>query len=399
MTDVDQSTPTNPTSPTVAAKPVDRLAFAGLFGGLFTGYVGLTAAIPVLPVFVRDRFDASNVVVGLVVTATALTALLTRPVAGTLADRYGYRLIMRTGSLLLAAAAALYFLPLGLPALVGVRLLLGIGEAALFTAGAVWVVSLTPPQRRGQLIGLYGLSMWAGISLGTFLGAALLPLGYAAVWALCAGAPLVGVVLVSLVPAPTHTPPPAGSRLANLLPRPALLPGIALGLAASGYAGLAAFVVLHLQARHISAAVAVLSCFSAVYAGTRLVIGHFPDKYGPRRVVIWSGIGEAVGLLVIALAPNLPIAVAGSVVMGVGFSLLHPSLALMVMNRTDPAKQGAAIGAYTSFWDVGLTVFGPLMGLVATGFGYPAVFVVGAACAVSAVLVSLAVRQQRAVTA
>jgi hypothetical protein len=42
-------------------------------------------------------------------------------------------------------------------------------------------------------------------------------------------------------------------------------------------------------------------------------------------------------------------------------------------------------------------VFGPLLGLVATGFGYPAVFVVGAACAAGAVLVSLAVRQQHAV--
>ncbi len=48
------------------------------------------------------------------------------------------------------------------------------------------------------------------------------------------------------------------------------------------------------------------------------------------------------------------VAVLGSVIMGVGFSLLHPSLALMVMNRTEPAQQGAALGAYTSFWDLGL---------------------------------------------
>jgi MFS family permease len=93
------------------------------------------------------------------------------------------------------------------------------------------------------------------------------------------------------------------------------------------------------------------------------------------------------------VAPNLPVALLGSVVMGVGFSLLHPSLALMVMNRTEKSKQGAAIGAYTSFWDLGLTVWGPLTGAVATGLGYPAVFFVGAACAAAATAVALGIRQ------
>lgn len=378
---------TPPTDPSATS----RLALVGVFGGLFCGYVGLTAVIPVLPGFVRDRFDATNFVIGLVVTATALTALLMRPVSGALADRYGYRLVMQLGALVIAVGGVLYFLPLGLNGLIVIRLLLGIGEASLFTAGAVWTVSLAPHNRRGQLIGLYGVSMWGGISIGTFLGATVQPLGYGAVWGFSAGAALVGLLLVSVVPAPARAEQPGGGR--GLLLRPALLPGVALGLGAAGYAGLAAFVVLHLGARGIHSGVLVLSGFSAVYAGTRLFIGHLPDQLGPRRVATWSGAGEAVGLLIIAFAPNLPVAIFGSLVMGAGFSLLHPSLALMVMNRTDPAKQGAAIGAYTSFWDLGLTIWGPLIGVVATGFGYPAVFVVGAACAASAAAVALAIGQ------
>lgn len=346
--------------------------------------------------------------------ATALTALLVRPVSGHLADRYGHRLVMRAGALVITVGGLLYFLPLDLNGLVAVRLLLGAGEASLFTAGAVWVVSLAPHNRRGQLIGLYGISMWGGISAGTFLGAALLNLGYGAVWGFGVAAALAGLLLISSVPAPSGAGRPGEERQgeerqgegpdgegrrerrswgSTLLPRPVLLPGLALALAAAGYAGLAAFVVLHLQARGVSSGVVVLSGFSAVYAGTRLFIGHLPDRLGPRRVAIWSGAGEAAGLLIIALAPNLPVAVLGSLIMGVGFSLLHPSLALMVMNRTDPSRQGAAIGAYTSFWDLGLAVWGPLAGAVATGFGYPAVFVVGAACAATAVVVSLCVRR------
>ncbi|MER5424797.1 MFS transporter [Streptosporangium roseum] len=370
---------------------IPRLALAGIFGGLFCGYLGLTAAIPVLPGFVRDSFGATDVAVGMVVMATALTALLVRPVSGHLADRYGHRLVMRLGALIVAVGGALYFLPLGLTGLIGVRLLLGVGEASLFTAGAVWVVSLAPHHRRGQLIGLYGVSMWGGISVGTFLGAMLLPLGYGAVWGFSVAAALIGLALISSAPVPPRTEQPSGGHA--LLVRPALLPGAALALASAGYAGLAAFVVLHLQARGIDSGVVVLSCFSAVYAGTRLFIGHLPDRLGPRRVATWSGVGEAAGLLIIALAPNLTVAVIGSLVMGAGFSLLHPSLALMVMNLTEASKQGAAIGAYTSFWDLGLSVWGPVIGAVATGFGYPAVFVAGAVCAAAAVAVALCVRR------
>lgn len=368
-----------------------RRALVGPFGGLFFGYLGLTAAIPVLPEFVRDRYGASDFLIGLVVTATALTALLIRPLAGGQADYRGNRLVMQAGAAILALGGAAYFLPIGLAGLVVNRLSLGVGEAALFTAGAVWVVSLAPHSRRGQLIGLYGVSMWGGISAGTFLGAVLRDVGYEAVWTLCAVAPLVGLALISSAPAPAR--PPGPRKKTGLMLRPALTPGLALALAAGGYAALAAFVVLHLQERGIDSGVVVLSCFSLVYAGTRLFIGRLPDKYGPRRVATVCASCEAVGLLIIAVAPNLPIAILGSLVMGIGFSLLHPSLALMVMNRTDRSQQGAALGTYTSFWDLGVAVWGPLGGVVAGALGYEAVFVVGACCAVVAAVMAMLIAE------
>jgi MFS family permease len=377
-------------------RTVPRLSLVGIFGGLFTGYLGLTAVIPVLPSYVRDHLGGTDLLVGLAITGTALTALLTRPVAGRLADRHGHRLVMRTGSLIVGAGGLLYFAPLPIAGLICVRLLLGIGEAALFTAGAAWTISLAPQQRRGQLIGLYGVSMWGGISLGTLCGATLQHFGFAAVWAFAAGVPFVGLLLVSLVPDPGRSEAslqPAGGRrkfdLSGLLPRPVIWPGIGLALAAAGYAGLAAFIVLFLKTRGIAAGVLVLSEFSAVYAGTRLFIGHFPDKYGPRLVAAASGAGEAVGLLIIAWSPNLATALVGGFIMGVGFSLLHPSFALMVMNRTQATGQGVALGAYTSFWDLGTGVWGPVTGVIAAGLGYPAVFLTGAACAAIASALAL----------
>jgi MFS family permease len=83
----------------------------------------------------------------------------------------------------------------------------------------------------------------------------------------------------------------------------------------------------------------------------------------------------------VAVATNLAVAVIGGLVMGTGLSLLFPSLALVVINRTEASRQGAALGAFTSFWDIGVAVGGPLAGLVGV-FSYPAIFWVMAGCAV-----------------
>ena len=70
-----------------------------------------------------------------------------------------------------------------------------------------------------------------------------------------------------------------------------------------------------------------------------------------------------------------------------GFTLLYPSLALLVIDRSDEAERGAALGAYTSFWDLGLGVAGLVTGAVATGFGYEAVFLIAALAALASATV------------
>jgi predicted MFS family arabinose efflux permease len=115
-----------------------------------------------------------------------------------------------------------------------------------------------------------------------------------------------------------------------------------------------------------------------------------PDRLGPRQVAFWSALVEAAGLVIVALAPSLVVVIIGGLVMGAGLSLLFPSLALIVINRTDKSQQGAALGAFTSFWDVGIAVGAPLAGLIASISGYPAIYYVAAGCAIASAALSLA---------
>ncbi|MDT0532703.1 MFS transporter [Micromonospora sp. DSM 115977] len=343
-----------------------------LFAAIFLCLLGVGASLAVLPFYVLDELGGNRVEVGVVIAAIAVSAVIARPIAGRIGDRHGYRTVMLGGAVVCAAAGAAYLVAGNVGVLVGVRVLHGIGEAAVYTAGAAWLVALAPADRRGRVVGLYGIYMWLGITLGALLGAVLLRTsGYPAVWLFAVLAAAVGAALVAARPRPQQASP-AGR--AGILPRSAVAPGVALSLAGFGYAALAAFVALHMAERGVENGIVAFNAFGFTYVGVRLVVGGLPDKLGAGRVAVGSALVEAVGLLLVAVAPNLLVAVLGGLVIGAGLSLLFPALALLVINRADPAHQGTALGAFTSFWDIGLVAGAPLAGLVASMAGYPAVF-------------------------
>jgi MFS family permease len=360
-------------------------AFAGVFAVTFCGLLAVGAVLPVLPRYVHGPLDGGNIAVGVVVGAYAVTGLLLRPIAGRLADHRGRRPTVLVGSILVAISGFLYLAPLGIPGVILARLLLGAGEGTVFTAGSAWIVDLAPPERRGRVIGLYGLAVWSGLSVGPLIGELLLHAsGYTLVWVFAAVMPLLGALIATRLPDPFH-PLPKGEHH-PLIAREAVLPGTALALASIGYAAIAAFVVLHLDSRGIGHGASVFGAFATMVVLTRLVGGDLPDRVGPGRVATAAAFAEAVGLATIAVAPSLAVALVGALAMGAAFSLLYPSLSLIVVSRIPDTRRGAALGTFTAFFDAGVGLGAPLAGLAAALTDYEGAFLLAAAIA----LVSMA---------
>jgi MFS family permease len=367
------------------AEPAIRpgVAFAGVFAVTFTGLLAVGAVLPVLPRYVHGPLDSGDVAVGIVVGSYAVTGLLLRPVAGRFADRRGRRPTVLIGSAIVAVAGFLYLLPLGIPGLIGARLLLGAGEGAVFTAGSAWIVDIAPPDRRGRVIGLYGLAVWAGLSVGPLVGELLLnAFGYDAVWLFAGFAPLIGALIALRLPDSFR--PAAVAERHPLIAREAIRPGTALALASLGYATVASFVVLHLDARDVGHGATVFGAFATMVVLTRLIGGDLPDRVGPARVATAAAAGEAIGLVVIGLSHSFAAAIAGALVMGAAFSLLYPSLSLIVVGRVPETRRGAALGTFTAFFDAGIGFGAPMAGIAAALAGYEGAFLLAAAVALVA---------------
>jgi MFS family permease len=355
-------------------------SFAGIFIVTNLGLLAVGATLPVLPHYVKDELGGNDLEVGIVTGGFALTGIVCRPIAGNIADRRGRKPTVMGGAFLAAIAGALYFVPAGIPGLLVARFFLGAGEGTVFTAGSAWNVDMAPVERRGRMIGLYGLAIWTGLTLGPPIGVLLQNAGgFHLVWAFACGAPLIGAVIASQLP---EAPAVGGERAEGpFISREALGPGVTFALSVVGFAAVSAFIVLSLDERGIGHGAQVFSVFAGTVVATRLVAGGLPDRVGAARCAVGAALIETLGLFLLGAAESLPVVIAGAIGMGAAFSLLFPSLSLLAVERVVPERRGAAMGTFTASFDLGMLVGSPLVGAAAAVAGYSAAFYLAAGAA------------------
>jgi MFS family permease len=356
----------------------------------FVGFVGVGCVLPVLPRYVKGPVGAGDVAVGVVMGIFALTAFFGRPIGGRIADRTGRRIVVVGGLLMCGAAGLMYLIPLGVPGLLAARLVLGLGDAWVYVAGVAWIIDLAPEERRGQAIALFGTAVWGGTAIGPLVGQLVLDHGsYDAVFLVAGALPLIGAVIARRVPDSRPAVVPGRRPKQRLVPRPVLAPGLVLGMSNIGYGITISFIVLLLVDRGIGHGALVFACFAGAVVTSRLLAGSVPDRLGAHRAAVGAAAFEAAGLAVLAFAQTLPVAIVGAALTGMGFSLLFPALALIVIDKTPSDQRGAALGSFTAFVDIGVGVGAPLGGLVAALGGYEATFLFAAGAATLGVIGAL----------
>jgi len=370
--------------------PRVRFTFAALFGVTLLVLLSIGATLPVLPQYVKGPIGSTDLAVGVVTGAYAITGLACRPLAGSIADARGRKPVVIVGAIVTVVASLLYFLPLGVAGLIVARLILGAGEGVVYTASSAWVIDITDPSRRGRIIGLYGLAIWGGLSFGPPIGDFLLrAVGYEAVWVFAAAAPLIAALVAVRIPEPPQPEPdPSSTRGARLFAPEALGPGLAMTMATLGYAALAGFIVLHLDDQGIDHGAGIFTAFALTVVATRLLFGWLPDRFGGVRCAAGAGLIEAVGLILIAFAGDLAMALAGAIAVGAAFSLMFPSLILLVMDRVPQQRRGVAMGTFTACFDLGVGLGAPIAGAAAVLGGYGFSFGAAALAAVGASLLA-----------
>lgn len=121
--------------------------------------------------------------IGVFFTVYALVLLLSRPIIGKLADRYGIKQFLAPGIVLLAGALLLLAETWTLPMFLLVAVLYGLAFGTVQPILNALVISLSPPERRGAANATFAMAMDLGIGLGAVvLGFIVQKLGFEAMY-------------------------------------------------------------------------------------------------------------------------------------------------------------------------------------------------------------------------
>jgi MFS family permease len=373
-----------------------RAAIAPIMAAVFIGFLVIGAAMPVLPLHVRDGLGFGPTIVGVVAGFQFAAALLARIWSGRAADTRGPKWAVILGLAGTTAAGVLYLLSTTLqhmPAasvavLLAGRAVLGGAESFIITGATTWGLVRAGAENAGKVIAWMGIAMFLAFAAGAPIGSILYEHGgFRAVALASAVAPLITLILIAKVRAAA----PAAKRGPGILSvaRLIFLPGFGAALSSVGFGAIAAFSSLLFVDHNWTPAWLAFSTYACALIVARLIFGHLPDRLGGARVALLFVLIETAGLGVMGMAATAWQAAIGAALTGFGYSLVFPGMGVEAVRRAPVESRGVAMAAYTACLDLALGVSGPLLGLVASHFGVSAIFLVSAAVVLCAAFVAL----------
>lgn len=418
---------------TMLLRPLRGLGPAVISYLLATGLVGFALDGGIYAVLLNLfllRLGYGPAEIGMINAAGTFTFALASLPAGLLGARWGGRRLMLAGLGMMVAGCTL--LPLAdtlapgwqLPWLLGQAVLIYFGLALFFVNMAPLLLSVVPPERRTQVIGLQtaviSLSAFAGSLLGGLLPplfarlsgtdlAGPAPYRYALILAglaLCGAMLAIGSARAGDGPPPTAAParaaPPLAPASGVATSVVGLLAMIALvrTLQVAGVAAVTSYTNVYLDAG-LGASTALIGAIIAagrlVGAGAALTTVGLTERFGNWAVVFWASVITALSLLPIALVPHWA-AAAASFIAVVGLSWIRYAASLVYFLELVPEQaRPTASGVLEMAAGVCFTVVTFGGGLLIVGLGYRSLFLAAAALtALSAASFWLLFRGRRA---
>lgn len=192
---------TTTTSPQPRSSRAPERLFTSAFIGLAVAdlayFTAIGTSILVVPLYVTGPVGSGTAGAGLAFGAFAISALLLRPIAGRMTDVYGRRPLLAAGAMLCAACMFASAHVDSLAMIVGIRLVLGVAEAAFFVASFAALADLAPPSRMGEALSYNSLGLYLGITGGPLIGEYLVRTwGFTAAWYGAAALALLAVLAV-----------------------------------------------------------------------------------------------------------------------------------------------------------------------------------------------------------
>ncbi len=363
------------------AIPIAIIFFAWGFG---------TGALWVARPLFAASFGVSLTLIGLVSSLSAGPRMISGPLTGFLADRWGRRPMIFAGAIGHGGILVLQFFSANYWQYALLEVAAGLGIAVWTVSSNVLVADLTNVGNRGRGVALRNTAQRIGMLGGPFIGG-LIAAGFGLRWVfIFIAATKVVVIVVTLLfipetkPARTPAPPPESPaprrREALTMFRNRAFVGLVAATVAFGMIGVGpgifrTYFPIHTQdaAGLTPALIGYLMALSGIATlALAFPTGWLLDRYGRKLLVIAGLAATALSTYLLGAAAGVITAIAAAAVFGIAEGVNSNAIQTYAMDLAPRERRGVFLGVYHFTMNIG-QVAGPLgAGLLAEVIGLEA---------------------------
>ncbi|MGG1481406.1 MFS transporter [Bacillus smithii] len=339
----------------------------------FLQAAGMSLIIPFLPLYIEKLgvHHIQNVEhwTGWIFSAQFITSFLFQPLWGSLADKYGRKVMLLRSSVGMGIVTILMGIVTSPWQLLGLRLINGLFSGFISMSISLQA-SVTPDKDSGKALGTLQTGQIVGTLIGPLIGGILSELvGFEGVFFLTGSLILLAglVVMIFIKETATVKKEKTLKQKKNWKSLKPLLPVfIAATITQLAMMSIQPIITLYTKTlyhgRHLAFIVGLVSAVTGIanLIGSP-ILGRIGDKIGQRKILIISLTMSALAFLPQVLAKNITLLLIGRFFLGLFTGGMIPSLNVLVKKLAPANLQGTAFGINSSARFLG-NLLGPLLG-------------------------------------
>lgn len=314
--------------------------------------------IPVLPGYLSSLGGGEYK--GLIIALFTVTALLSRPFSGKLADRIGRVPVIMTGAVVCVLCSLVYPFVTTVAGLLWLRLFHGFSTGFTPTGQTAYLADIIPANKRGEGMGILGTAGSVGMAGGTGFGGVIENyFGLNAVFYASSGVAVISVLILSgfreTLPQ-RHQLSLSAFRLkvSDLFEPRVIAPCLVMVLAAWAYGATFTLLPDYSVSFGIMNKGVLFLYLTLASLTVRLIGGKASDRWGRVPVLLVSVTGIAIAMVLIATATGKGQLIAGVVLYGFSQGATSPTLMAWATDLSNPNYKGRGLSSLYMSMELGI---------------------------------------------
>jgi MFS family permease len=321
-------------------------------------FASFNMLIPELPAFLTSLDGADYK--GLIISLFTITAMISRPFSGKLADTVGRIPVMLAGAAVCVICSLVYPVLSGLAGFFTLRLVHGFSTGFTPTGQAAYLSDIIPAERRGEAMGILGTAGMIGMAGGPAVGGWITRLFSldATFYMSSAFAFIAGLIIISTRETLADRKPLKAAtfriNMNDMFEPRVWLPCIVMVLSMYAYGAVLTLMPDYGESLGIMSKELLFTCFTIASLAVRLIAGRASDMFGRVPVLSVSTLMVLVSMLLMAFAGSQAILIAGVTLYGLAQGATSPTLLAWATDLSDEHHRGRALASLYIFMELGI---------------------------------------------